>query len=379
MPSLLAKHDADIKKLSWDIGSLQDRMLALEKSMIEVRTDLRASSTIGMSSAQDLLMANSDIMLGAARDVSSVGEAMEDLRSENERLKQRLRTMESPMADRVKDESVEAAAGMTMVTFPSAPTEHAKMKRPYTRRKASAAPESVTPATADLDSSYAPDCGQDDPSQLGGLAALNEITAALTRASSTGELRTSNGPANHIYDGNSTQDMSRTNPGLSEANDLVTSEQRSSRTSDEMIDDDEEEAATHAQKKKKTTDSIARMDDTMIDPALRSASVPANQEFPVPKVLSSIENPPGQRQPGQSEPHKKTSRAPQYDSVHEARIREHKARDALRKRKTRAILNEKKKKDGEVQFKQEEKVRARDRMVKELMEREEMLESDGDL
>ncbi len=125
--------------------------------------------------------------------------------------------------------------------------------------------------------------------------------------------------------------------------------------------------------------NISSTDEMMIDPALRSTSVPANQTLPAPVVLSPIENPPAQRESVDPAPQKKAADGPQYDSDQERRIREYKARDALRKRKARAALIGKKKVVGEEKFKQEEKIRARDRMVRELMEREEMLENDGDL
>jgi hypothetical protein len=380
--SRLAQQDIDIKKLSRGIDSLQDRMLALERSMVEVRTNLRDSSMIGMQSGQDVFIDGFDDLQGAAKDVRAVNGAMEDLRSENERLRQKLRRMDPLSAGEIKDELVEAATGMMARSSSATAPEPVKKKRSHPRRKSAAPAKAITPAVADPDSSFAPNHNQDDPIQLGSLAALNEITAAMTRASSTGELQISNGSADYQKNDESPANGALyLEPGFNDGNDLLMSQQRSRRRiSDEIISGDEE-AGIYAQKKKLPRYGVVGMDEMMIDPALRSASVLANGQLPVSDVLSAIENPPDQKETRKIESvqHEKTSGASRYDSIHETRIREYKARDALRKRKAREISMEKKKRDGENQFKQDEKIRAREKMVKELMEREEMLEDDGDL
>ncbi len=418
----------EIEKLSRNVEALQDRMFALEKSRIDVRTELRTSSTEGSNLGQDSLIHNFEAMLGSLKDARLAAKSMQDLRSENEQLKQRLRCVVGPTQKDIKNESSRPAVG-TNLSIPSAvPSNSVKKKRPYTRRKPLVL-KSATPAASDPDASFTSNHDQDDPLQLGSLAALQEITAAMSQALSTNQARTSNGPANHGVDShieNSVNDLSEVNVALSNSNDITSASQKKRRRAGDDMIQDGDQSETYQRRKKVSMDAagpistssqsdrpheeprliaglltfqgtephqsfatqlqdaampfdIAGENEMMIDPALRSTSIPPNQTFPAPNVLSSIENPPDQRQTRQSSQQEKTDGVPQYDSVHEARIRDYKARDALRKRKSRAVSSEKKKMDGEDRFKEEEKIRARDRMVKELMEREEMLENDGDL
>lgn len=406
----IAQQGMDIKKLSQTLESLQDRMLALEKSMIDVRTGSRASSTDGRSSGQDMFIENFESVLGAFKDAKSAERTMGDLRAENEQLKQRLRSVGGSTLSEFGDESLRTVIGTTPTVPSTAPEVPPKKKRPYTRRKP---PPERTAAGMKI---FASNDDQEDPSQLGSLAALKEITAAMAQVYPTNRAQSSNSEVN--YESNSYIDETSANClsdfhyALSNSDQLATSQPtKCRRTGEGMLKDgDERNGATDAvglapksihrdqlleELRFVAGDStvqgigshrsvgkhfdIAGADETMIDPALRSTSVPVNQSLLQPAVLSSIENPPDQRQTGQSAQQEKPKGTPQYDSVHEARIREYKARDALRKRKSRAISSEKKKMVGEDKFKKEEKIRARDRMVKELMEREEMLENDGDL
>jgi hypothetical protein len=400
----------DIKKVSQTLQSLQDRMLALEKSMIDIRTGSRASSLDGGRSGQDIFIENFETMLGAFKDTRSAERTMEDLRAENEQLKQRLHSVGDPTLSEVDDESLRTALRMTSTVPSTAPEVPAKKKRPYTRRKAP--PQRAAPGMT----IFTPNYDQEDPSQLGGMAALKEIAAAMAQASPTNQAQSSYSEVNHgsnsYFDENSANGLSDFNHAFSNSNQVATSQPtKRRRTGEGMLKDcDERNVVTdtvglapkstypdwHLEELRFAAgDStvhriesphsvgkhfdIAGADEMMIDPELRSTSVPVNQSLPQPAVLSSIENPPDQRQTGQSAQQVKPNGTPHYDSVHEARIKEYKARDALRKRKSRAVSSEKKKIVGEDKFKKEEKIRARDRMVKELMEREEMLENDGDL
>ena len=283
-----------MRKLSRDIVSLEDRMIALEKSMIEVRTNLRDSSTNRARSAQNLFDDSRHRFQGATEDVRVISETMEDLRSENERLRQRLRRVEEPHATtELKDPSVDAAAGIIATSASVAATGGAKKKRPYARRKPFAAAKAVTPAVADADSSLTPNYDQDGPSQLGSLAALNEITAAMTRANSADGNQITDRSAAEIPD--AAHDISHANTAvIINGENLSTGQQENlRRTSDEMIGGGEGDEP-YAQKKKSRPYDSVETDEMMIDPALRSASTAANPEVPVslPQVLSSIENPP---------------------------------------------------------------------------------------
>lgn len=429
--SRFAQQDVDIKKLSRNLESLQDRMLALEKSMIGVRADSRSSSMEGLRGGQDMFIDDFEAMHGDLKDARFVATTMEDLRLENEQLKQKLHSAAAPTVGEVNDLSSKGAADKAAIFPSTAPSLPAKKKRPYTRRKPLASRNSTTPAASGLvdpDSSFASIHDQSHPSQLGSLAALKEITAAMAQAPSASQRRISNDPLDHGFGGHCDQNPENGSLGadlaaLSNGDDMMTSQPNKRRRigGDLMTGGDnpavsgsgKNEAAhvadlastsSHPEEPRLKAEfptlqgtrphrSIARQlqdvaktfeiagtDEMVIDPALRSTCVPADHNSPVPGVLLSIENPPDQGQSRQSsQPRKSSSGTPQYDSEQERRIREYKARDALRKRKSRAASSGKKKMDGEEKFKQEEKIRARDRMVKELMEREEMLEDDGDL
>jgi hypothetical protein len=429
-PTRFAQQDVDIRRLSKSLDSLQDRMLALEKSMTQIRMELRASG-VGCGNGQDLVIDSFEAMLGAMKDTRYASRAMEDLRAENEELKQRLHSKLTPTTGQVEDEcptaTVETAAGVASTAAPEPP----KKKRAYARRKPGAHQKSVTPAasaTGDPASSFCANHEQDGPSQIGGLAALDQITAAMSRTHSASPAQVLNGPENQVLPGyprrNFTHGIPDLNQGLQDGNEPITSQPDKGPRIAEAITRDVDVAGSYARKKRKSGEAdtqdpagsqvdkgeepritaeqsalpgteplqsfatqlqnaaapfeIAATDEMMIDPALRSATMPINPELPVSNVLSSIENPPDQRQTRKFTQESNTGMAV-YDSVHESRIRDYKARDALRKRKSRAKTCDKKKQDGEDQFKQEEKIRARDKMVRELMEREEMLENDGDL
>jgi hypothetical protein len=433
VPSRLRQHDIDIKQLSQKIDSLQDRMLALENSIIEVRTDLRASSLGDVRIGQDMFIENFQAIFAAMKDARSANKAMEELRSENESLKQELRSIPAPAAAEIRQASLESPfSEAAKAPFLAAPAP-VKRKRPYTRRKPLVLHKAATPAATDMndaDSSFTSQHDIDDPPTPVGLAALNQITAAMAQNYSNSQSQTLNDLADHesgsYTDDKLTNGNAILNHNLGDGADLPMVPPRKRRKSHEEVIGDCGVAGRRGREKgnQRNADGsltpnscpnqpfeeqrpiaepmflqkaepaqpraaqlkdgaahfdMADVDDTVIDPALRSTSVTSRPPLPAPNVLWSIENPPEQRQARQSIQQEKTDSASQYDSIHEARIREYKARDALRKRKTRVISTEKKKMDGEDKFKQEEKIRARDRMVKELMEREEMLDNDGDL
>jgi hypothetical protein len=430
-PTRFAQQDVDIRRLSKSLDSLQDRMLALEKAIIQIRMELRASGA-GCGNRQDLVIDSFEAMLGAMKDTRYASQAMEDLRAENEELKQRLRSKSTPTTDQVEDErpaaTVETAAGVASTAAPEPP----KKKRAHAKRKSGAHQKSVTPAasaTGDPDSSFCATHDQDGPSQIGGLAALDQITAAMSRTHPASPAQVLNGPENQVLPGyprrNFTHGIPDLNQGLQGGNESISGQPDKGPRFAETITRDVEVAGSYARKKRKSGDAdtqepagsqvdkgdepritaeqsalpctepqqsfatqlqnaaapfeIAATDEMMIDPALRSATMPINPELPVSNVLASIENPPDQRKTRKFTQQESNAGMPVYDSVHESRIRDYKARDALRKRKSRAKTCDKKKQDGEDQFKQEEKIRAREKMVRELMEREEMLENDGDL
>lgn len=418
--SRLAQQDADIEKLYQDIDLLGDKVLALERSLIELRTELRMSSMIVTGSGQDVLIDGFETMLGAMKGARSASKNLEDLRAENERLKQHLRTNSAPITDEVDRPTSETGKAEAPSAPRVAPT---KKKRPYTRRKRLATQKSVTPAAiemSDPDSSLVSNHDQEDASHLDSLAALSQITAALgepvtanqaqilTDNDTLGQVTedNANGPSepSHSLGNCDNQQKKRQRPREEVITDggVPGSYQRKKRTSIEADDsgstnnhfeqpDHEQqliasilslpESDPHqslpAQLHNAALDfDIATTDEMAIDPALRSTSVRSIQLQPPQNVLSSIANPPDKKSNEQQE---KTGGELQYDSIHEARIREYKARDALRKRKSRAASSEKKKMQGDDKFKQDEKIKARERMVKELMEREEMLENDDDL
>ena len=428
-----AQQDMDIKKLSRNLELLQDRMLALEKSITYRRTDSLALSMGGQRSGQDMVINNFEVMLGYLKDAQSSRRIMDSLRSENEQLKQRLNAVAAPTVGEVDDELSRSAIGTGPRVPSTTPSVPAKKKRPYTRRKPLATQKSSTLAASNSvvpDSNFACNQDRDEQVQLGSLAALNEITAAMAQDPSTRQAQTSNRAVSHglssHFDENSADDLSSdVSQVLQSENVPTTGQSKRRKTSDEgLVDGNYSEIYTRKGKEAThvadlgytskhfdrrheeprpraehstlqgtepdqplpiqpqdaaTAFNILRTDETMIDPALRSTSIPGTQPAPVHGVLSSIRNPPNQKQTRHSAQPEKTSATPQYDSDQERRIREYKARDALRKRKSREQSAGKKKMDGEERFLREEKIRARDRMVKELMEREETLEIDGDL
>ena len=433
VPKLLSRftqQDMEIKKLSRDLESLQNRMLALEYSMTNIRTDSRAASIDGLKGGQDMFIDNFEALFGALKDARSAATTIEGLRSENEQLKQRLNYSAAPIISETQNEPSESVVEMaTDIPITGAP-EPAKKKRPYIRRKPLASRNSTTraaPGSVGPESGFASNHDEDDASHIDSLTALNQISAAMAPAPSTS--RAQSGASNQHFSSHRGEEpvsvLSNVNYIPASGDDLSTTQPKKRRRTGDMLPNWEEleryatkmRGATYAADLSSNSGSryqsqeqsqveaessasqetglhpsiatqlqnaansfnIASADEMMIDPALRSTGVPANQSLPAPDVLSSIENPPAQRQPMHPAPQAKTVGGPQYDSDQERRIREYKARDALRKRKARAASAGKKKIVGEEKFKQEEKIRARDKMVRELMEREEMLENDGDL
>ncbi|KAF7503463.1 hypothetical protein GJ744_003722 [Endocarpon pusillum] len=415
--SRFTQKDMEIKMLSRDLESLQNRMLALEKSMTDIRTYSRAASIDGLKSGQDMFIDNFEALFGALKDARSAAITIQGLRSENEQLKQRLSYSAAPKISQTQNEPSESVVEMaTDIPITGAP-KPAKAKRPYIRRKPLASRKSTTRAASGSvgpDSGFASYHDEDDASYIDSLKALNQISAAMAPALSTS--RAQSGASNQHFsnhrDEESVSVLSNANyiPASGE-NPLTTQPKKRRRTGDMLPNqEDPERYATDsgsryqsreqsqvkaesstsqetgllpsiATQLQNATDSfnIASTDKMMIDPALRSTGVPANPNPPAPAVLSSIENPPAQRQPMHPAPQARTVGGPQHANDQERRIRDYMARDASRKRKARAASAGKKKIVGEERFKQEEKIRARDKMVRELMEREEMLENDGDL
>lgn len=423
-----AQQGTDIKNISKILKSLQDRMHALEKSMINAHRSFRAPSANASRMEQDVLIDNFEAIFAAIKDARGAERTMQDLRSENEQLKRRLHSAEAPISGELGDESSRSADGTTSKTLTD-PSLDVRRKTPYTQRKPRATQKENTPTASDFVdpvSSFASKHDQDDASQLGSLTALKEIAAAMAQSSSMSQTQMPNHLVQHEFgghsDGNLASDLSHGNNAFSNENGPPPNQpKKRRRTRDGMLGDgNKSEPNAPTKNATDTIDSpqtrnsldqfhkelrrtaglstlqgeehhwprsqneatpfeVAGTEDMMIDPTLLSTSVSDNRCLPAPDVLSSIENLPNQRQTRKIAQPEKTTWAPQYDSVHEARIREYKARDALRKRKSRAESIEKKKMVGEDKFKKEEKIRARDRMVKELMEREEMFEDDGDL
>jgi hypothetical protein len=435
-PALLsrfAQQDVDIKKLSGNLELLQERMLALENLMIGGRTGSGSSSMDGMKRGQDMIIDTSETILrGALEDARSVAMTMEDLRLENEQLKQKLQSIAARVASELDDVSSRDTLDKVARLPSAAPPLPAKTKKPYTRRKPLTSRKSIAMAASGLVAPvtrFASADDQLDSSQIGSLEALREITTAMAQAPSAKQTRISNDSLHHGFgihcdqepeDGSpdaaglilgNGDDTKRSQPnkrrrtgggelagagnamtsayGKIEAADVTDLASMSSHLEAPQLSPGfailqgtgpRPSIVTQLQDAASAFQIASTDDETMIDPALRSTCVPADQTLAKPGVLSSIENLPDQPQSRQSSQQRSNNGGtPLYDSDQERRIREYKARDALRKRKARAASTGKKKMDGEEKFKQDEKIRARDRMVKELMEREEMLENDGDL
>ncbi len=420
----------EIKKLYSNLESLQDRMLVLEKSMTDIRTHPRTSSIDDLKGGQNMFIDNFEAMLGAMKDARSAAITIEGLRSENNQLKQRLSCSSAFKISETQSEPSKSAVEMaTGIPVTGAP-DHAEKQRPHTRRKPPSPLNSTAGAASGsvaVGSGFASNQDEDDASHIDSLTALNQIAAAMAPAPSIS--RAQSGASIQHFGNDHGEELVSVLSSIdyvsAGGDDLLTTQPKKRRRTGDMIPDWEElercatkkRTATYApdlfsisspedqsqeQSGVKAESStmqetrlhppiatqlqdaansfnISSTDEMLIDPALRWTSVPANQTLPAPAVLSSIENLPAQRQPVHPVPQKKGAGGPQYDSDQERRIREYKARDALRKRKARAASIGKKKIVGEKKFKQEEKIRARDRMVRELMEREEMLENDGDL
>lgn len=427
--SRFAIQEVNIKTLSRNLVSLQDRMLALEKAVMDVCSGLRPSSKDGSRSGQDMFIGCFETMLGAMKNARSAEMTVEDLKLENEQLKQRLTSITTPAVSVVDGESfkipLDIIPNLPIGPPAAAPSVPVKKRGPCTKRKPPGQ-RSVTRATSIM-TGLASNHDDDHPTQLGSLDALKEITAAMAQAPSTAPPPASNSPVNYDsgshFDEPSANDLLDAKNTSSNGNHSATSQpKKRRRTGDGTMNAVDRPGAT-GQEKVEIADSppmnayldwrqqesratskpsnlkvpqphdsiatqlqnaathftIAGADETMIDPALRCSTLSANQTPSASDVLASIENPPEQRQTRQSTQQEKKNGYEKYDSVHQERIRQYMARDALRKRKSRAESSEKKKMDWEDEFKKEEKIRARDKMVKELMEREEMLEIDGDL
>ncbi|ERF68594.1 hypothetical protein EPUS_04692 [Endocarpon pusillum Z07020] len=428
--SRFTQQDMGIKKLSRDLESLQNRMLALEKSMTDIRTYSRAASIDGPKSGRDMFIDNFEAMFDALKDARSAAITIEGLRSENEQLKQRLSYSAAPTISETQNEPSESVVETASDIPITGALEPVKEKRSYIRRKPLASRKSTTraaPGSLGPESGFASNHDEDDASYIDSLTALNQISAAMAPALSTSQAQS--GASNQHFSNHLGEEsaslLSNANyiPAIGE--NILTTQPRKRRRTGDMLPNREDlksyatktRGATHAadlssdsgsryqsreplQIKAESSTSqetglrpsiatqlqnaadsfnIASTDKMMIDPALRSTGAPANPNPPALAVLSSIENPPAQRQPMHPAPQARTVGGPQHESDQERRIREYKARDALRKRKARAASTGKKKIVGEERFKQEEKIRARDKMVRELMEREEMLENDSDL
>ena len=401
-------------------------MLALENLMIGARTNSGSFPMDGMKHGQDLID-TFETTIGAGQSARSVATTVEDLRLENERLTQEVKSIAAHVAN---EGSPKAALDKAVGSASTAPSLPAKKKKPYTRRKPPTSRNSTTTTTTAASGVVAPSTrlasldDQDDSSQIGSLAALREITTAMAQALSVCQTNLSTDLVHDEFGADCDQKAENgsldTEITLSNRYDTTRSQpNKRRRTSGKEISGDDAATSACGKAAADVTDlasmsnhpeeqqldtgfpilqgaatrpsivtqlqdaannfQIANTDELMIDPALRSTSALTSQTLSEPGVLSSIENPPDQPRSRQSSQHRSNNGPPQYDSDQERRIREYKARDALRKRKARAASTGKRKMDGEEKFKQEEKIRARDRMVKELMEREEMLENEGDL
>jgi hypothetical protein len=423
--SHLAQQDANIKKLFGNLDLLQWRMLALEKFMIGARTNSGSFPTDGAKHGQDLTIDSFEPTIGAGQSARSVTATVEDLRLGSEQLKQELNSIAAYVA---KEGSPKATLDKALGSPSTAPSLTAKKKKSYTRRKPPTSRSSTTTAATGVVASgthFASVDVQDDSSQIGSLAALREITTAMAQAPSICQTAISSNDLVHYGSGtecdykaeNGSPDVELTSTNRSDTTRSQPNKRR--RTSGKEMSGDD--AATSVYGKNEVADvagltsmgnhseqqhldsgslilqeAVTRPSvvtllqhaantcqiantELMIDPALRSTRTPTCQTLAEPGVLSSIENLPDQPRSKQTSQHPSNNGAPKYDSDQERRIKEYKARDALRKRKARAASTGKKKMVGEEKFKQEEKIRARDRMVKELMEREEMLENEGDL
>jgi hypothetical protein len=421
-----AQQDMKIKKLYKDIELLQGRMLVLEQFLTGARSDPGSFLMDRMKHGQSLISDTFEAMIGAGQGARSVATTVEDPRLENVPLKQERKYIVAQVANEVSPNVALHKAVGSPSTAPSLPT---KKKKPYSRRKppTTARNSIITAASGVVAQStrFASIADPDDSSQIGSLAALKEITAAMAQAPSACRTTLSNDMVHHGFGADHDQKAETGSPSaeltLGNGDDTMRSQPNKRRRTSgkEMSADDAATAVCGKNKAADVTDlaslsnhpeeqqlnigfpilqgaatrpsivtqlqdaantfQIAETDELMIDPALRSTYAPTRQSLAEPGVLSSIENPPDQPRSRQSSQQRSNNGTPQYDSDQERRIREYKARDALRKRKARAASTGKKKMDGEEKFKQEEKIRARDRMVKELMEREEMLENEEDL
>jgi hypothetical protein len=362
MPSLLAQQDVVIKRLSSSLDSLQNRVLALEKAMFDVRTELRVSKNNTLAYSRDTFVDNLQVMIAAVKDAGPRSQELDGLRIENNTLKRQLQSMPMLIEALPEDTRSPSEAPMAAKIGAISHPESARKKRLYAKRKSSALQKALTPSASEQGDqrsmSATPRGTYDDDTQLDGLTALREISAAMYDEA---PLETTQ----------SRKRLRRSCAGSDSIDKTLQSQSQGSALIDESLP---ESIIAAVLEDAALASDTANGADNMIDPALRSSHVPD----PSLSVLSSIENPPAPRRTRQStQPAMNTTT--KYDEVHEARIREYKARDALRKRNSRAKSSDKKRKDGDEQFKQDEKIKARDRMVQELMEREEMLENDGDL
>lgn len=439
VPNRLAQQDMQIIRLSKSLDSLQDRMLALEKSMVEVRMGLRANSWNGFETEEQELTGHCDALLGAIRDAEEAEKAAAKLRAENEHLKQKLYSIEASSADKVVVDPFVTAVWRVAPNSSTGAPEPAQKKRKRAKRKPAANQNSAAAAAAALEgpeSSFISPTELDEASQIGGLAALEQITAAMSQTYSPSPDRVMDKPVYQQLDLQAGAELSCDQPEVDQAFPNVghaTVAPGKQSTSTEMTDDGGAQRE-HAPKTAFTNAKDPALPGSqfnqpleesplglgpcivpwtepqpepqqfsatqapnaaapfqiattiaMIDPAPHPTSLPVIPNNPPFGVLSSIENLPDLRQTAPllplppPPPRQDDSGKPRYDSVHESRIRDHKARDALRKRQQRARKLEKKQMEKDKQFKEEEKIRIRDRMVKELMERAETLESEGDL
>lgn len=155
---------------SKSIGLLQERMLSFEQSMTEIRKCSQTSHMDGLASRQDTWVDNSDDMLKALKHARSAVKTIDDLRLENERLRQRLECNTGATFNNIDDEGSGTAVATTSTIPSEGSSIKAKKKRSYTRRKIGTDKLGVEAST----NTFGIERDQDESSHLGSLVALRK-------------------------------------------------------------------------------------------------------------------------------------------------------------------------------------------------------------
>ena len=355
------------------LNGLRNRVAAVERCMSGMQATLKQLTDMVFQNRRETMLEDLEATCRAARDASSSWHVIGNLKAENENLRQRLAMQSNPAEKRSK---------------------HVTRSKGLAGSATSKSPSMVS-------------FGLNEPAQLSSQDALNQITGAVG-PETVQSPRADQGSASWL-DEVLPRDLEQSLSNSGEADQLLHHEDEAAPTqglkrgAQDAADEDEAVAADdHARKKRELTLAFSvtsgtdhvttekseistagteanrsprpSSPDHQMDPAATSAAVqPSN---PLPETSS--QNHDDVAVAAASADNRSTT-TKTYDSIHEARIQQYKDRDALRKRISNAKTRQRMQQAHDVNFRKEDKIRQRDQMVQQLMEREEGLGHEDDL